>query len=149
MSMRWLRRFFKIRTLSNQWLGFQKQMHFRLLVEELEGRDAPAVYTVANIDDTGAGSLRQAILDANSNPGPDTIEFAIGTGVQTIAPLSALPTITAAVTIDGTTQPGYAGTPIIEIRGDSAGGGIDGLTITGSDSIISGLVVNRFSTEAL
>ena len=38
---------------------------------------AAATFTVININDSGAGSLRQAILDANANPGPDTIDFAI------------------------------------------------------------------------
>ena len=68
-------------------------------------------FTVINTNDSGPGSLRQAILGANANSGLDTIVFSIGSGPQTIAPLSALPTITDPVVIDGTTQPGYAGTP--------------------------------------
>lgn len=65
-------------------------------------------YTVTNTADSGAGSLRQAILDANGTPGvADTIAFNIrGAGVHTITPASGLPTITDAVTIDGYTQPG-------------------------------------------
>ena len=74
-----------------------------------------ATYSVTNTNDSGAGSLRQAILDANTNAGADTITFAIGTGPQTISPLSPLPTITDPVTIDGTTQPGFSGSPIIEL----------------------------------
>ena len=35
-------------------------------------------YTVTTTANSGAGSLRQAILDANANPGADTITFAIG-----------------------------------------------------------------------
>ena len=71
-------------------------------------------YTVTNTSDSGAGSLRQAILDANANPGADTITFAVagagcdGSGVCTILPQSALPLITDAVTIDGYTQAGAA-----------------------------------------
>jgi titin len=97
-------------------------------------------------NDSGAGSLRQAILDANADHGPDTIAFAIGGGgVQTIRPTSPLPTITAAVTIDGTTQPGYAGTPLIVLNGDNARvSGNNGLTITGGNSVVKGLVVNGF-----
>src|SRR5678809_59081 len=55
-----------------------------------------------------AGSLRKAILDANSNPGPDLIDFQIlsAGGVQTISPPSLLPVINDSVTIDGYTQPG-------------------------------------------
>ena len=82
------------------------------------GSAQAATFTVTNTDDSGAGSLRQAILDANANPGLDTIAFDIGgVGHQTIQPLSALPTITDPVIIDGGTQDGFAGTPIIEIDG--------------------------------
>src|ERR1700752_756775 len=66
----------------------------------------PFVFTVTNTNDSGTGSLRQAILDANSMGG-GTIGFNIaGSGVHTISPLSQLPTITQTVTIDGYTQPG-------------------------------------------
>ncbi len=74
------------------------------------------VFVVNTTADSGPGSLRQAILDANNLPGlAVTIDFAIpGTGVQTIEPITPLPSITASVLIDGTTQPGFAGTPLIE-----------------------------------
>src|SRR5262245_46843093 len=64
-------------------------------------------YTVTSVADTGVGTLRQAILDANANPGADTIAFAIvGTGPHTISLASVLPDITESVTIDGYTQAG-------------------------------------------
>ena len=72
---------------------------------------------VTNPNDSGAGSLRQAILDSNASVGvPDTIAFNIpGTGVRTITPLTGFPTITDPVIIDGTTQPGWVlGSPIVE-----------------------------------
>jgi hypothetical protein len=64
-----------------------------------------ATYTVTNTNDSGAGSLRQAIIDANANPGTDTIDFNIpcGGGVCTITPTSPLPTLTD----DDTTIDGY------------------------------------------
>ncbi len=66
-----------------------------------------ATYTVTSTADSGAGSLRQAITDANGNPGADTINFNIvGSGVHTIAPATALPNLTDAVTINGYSQPG-------------------------------------------
>jgi hypothetical protein len=66
-----------------------------------------ATYTVTNTSDTGAGSLRQAIMDANTNPGADTIVFNIpGGGVQTIVLTTWLPNTTDPVTVDGYTQPG-------------------------------------------
>src|SRR5437899_10319590 len=41
----------------------------------LEGRIAPATFTVTNANDSGPGSLRQAILDTNASPTIDTISF--------------------------------------------------------------------------
>jgi Calx-beta domain/Domain of unknown function (DUF4214) len=92
------------------------------------------------------GSLRQAIISANNTPGTDTITFSIGLGAQTIAPLSSLPIITDPAIIDGTTQPGFNGTPIIELKGTSAGAGSVGLQINAGGSTVRGLVINRFST---
>jgi CSLREA domain-containing protein len=89
-------------------------------------------------------TLREAIHAANTNAGPDTIRFSIGSGAKTIAVTSALPTITDPVTIDGTTQPGFAGTPIIVLSGASAGTGVNGLNITAGSSTITGLVINGF-----
>jgi len=112
-----------------------------------------ATITVTNTNDSGAGSLRQAITDANTSVGvADTIEFAIGSGQQSIAPTTPLPFITDTLTIDGTTQPGGAtcGTNfidrnlLIEINGTSDG--TDSLLRfdSGSDgSTIKGLVLNR------
>ena len=78
----------------------------------------PTIFTVTNTNDSGAGSLRRAINDANFNAGADAIYFSIpGAGVHTIHALSDLPTITDPVTIDGTTQSGYAGIPLVEIHG--------------------------------
>ena len=63
--------------------------------------------TVTNTNNSGAGSLRDAIICANNSPGTDTIDFNIpGTGPHTIQPLSDLPWITDPVIIDGYTQPG-------------------------------------------
>ena len=109
-------------------------------------------YTVTNTASSGAGSLRQAILDANSRPGLDMIVFSVGSGQQTISPGSgalALPSISDPLVIDGTTQPGYAGTPIIVLNGSSAGGGANGLFITAGSSTVKGLVINRFSGNGI
>jgi hypothetical protein len=68
---------------------------------------AAGVFMVTNNSDAGAGSLRQAILDANAAAGADTIQFAIpGSGVHTIALTSQLPAISGSLTIDGFTQSG-------------------------------------------
>ena len=110
-----------------------------------------------NTGDDGAGSLRQAILDANAAAGADTINFNIpGGGVQTITPQSTLPTITSPVTIDGYTQPGAAANTLadgnnavllIELNGTSATG--NGLISTAGTSTVRGLVINRFSGSGI
>src|SRR5260370_37182780 len=79
-------------------------------LEALEDRCLPTVMFVTNTLDFGAGSLRQAILDANQNPGPDLIDFNIpGSGVQTIAVGNTtglpLPDITEPLALDGYSQP--------------------------------------------
>jgi hypothetical protein len=100
-------------------------------------------FIVVNTNNTGAGSLRQAILDANANAGTDTIHFNIpGQGVKTIALTSALPVINEPLIIDGTTQPGFSGTPIVELDGISEN--FNGLDITAGNSTVKGLVISRF-----
>jgi len=127
-------------------------MHSRFLVGATSINESSLAFSpqmmtfiVTNTNDTGAGSLREAITVANSNVGADLITFNISpAGPQTITPLSALPTITDPLTIDGTTQPGFAGTPIIELNGSSTPPGTNGLLINAGGSTVRGLVVNRF-----
>ncbi len=119
---------------------------------------AAMTFTVTNTGDSGAGSLRQAIMDANANAGADMIVFSIdSSGVQTITPLSLLPSITDSVIIDGYTQPGASPNTLavgndavllIELNGASAIPPLtafDGLlVITAGNSTVRGLVINRF-----
>jgi hypothetical protein len=108
---------------------------------------APIVVT--NTSDSGAGSLRQAITSANSASGPVTIDFDIpGAGVQTIFLSSTLPAITNPTIIDGTSQPGYAGSPLIALNGDS-GEITEGLVITGGGSTVKGLTINGFADAGI
>jgi uncharacterized repeat protein (TIGR01451 family) len=126
------------------------------------GQAAPAVtmiqpqatLTVTSTNDSGPGSLRDAINQANASPGVDTIRFSIpGGGVRTITPLSSLPTIVEALVIDGTTQPGFSGVPLIELDGTNFPAirdtGVDGLRITGGGSVVRSLAINRFGDDAI
>jgi titin len=114
----------------------------RLVLEALETRQVLSnIFTVTNVADSGAGSLRAAITAADALPAntPSTINFKItggsGSGpYQFINTASALPQITNRATIDGSTQPGYAGSAIIIIDGASAGAGVDGLSYTAGAS---------------
>ena len=107
------------------------------------------VFAVTNTNDSGPGSLRQAILDSNAaTGGANTIDFAIpAAGVQVVSPLSPLPAIVNPVLIDGFSQPGYSGTPLIELNGSQAGLA-SGLTITGPNVTIRGLDINGFTSGA-
>ncbi|MDX6443533.1 MAG: trimeric autotransporter adhesin [Blastocatellia bacterium] len=140
----------------------------------------PATLTVNTTDDNDFTaclvahcSLREAINAANFNVDTNTINFDIpisdsnrdGTsGVFTISPASALPTITNPVTIDGYTQTPCAGPNappcskpntqtdntddaviLIELTGINAGLNTDGLVLSGGNlSTVSGLIINRF-----
>ncbi len=109
-----------------------------------------ATFTVTTTNDSGAGSFRQAILDANAAAGMDTISFNISpSGTNTISLLTALPVITNSVVIDGTTQPGYLGSPIVELNGLSAPAATDGIKITVGNCTVRGLVINRFKGDGI
>src|SRR5438477_245758 len=82
-------------------------------------------------------------------PRPDTISFAIpGAGTHTIALLSPLPLVFDPAVIDATTQPGFAGMPLVELDGSSAGANANGLDVL-ADNAVRGLVINRFSGSAI
>lgn len=106
-----------------------------------------SIHLVTNTSDSGPGSLRQAMLDANADgTTPRSIQFAIGVGVQTIQPLTALPVLTASqIIIDGSTQPGWsAGNPVIVIDGTNAAFAFDAFTLNGtSNCTIQDLVINN------
>ncbi|HBJ36743.1 MAG TPA: hypothetical protein DDZ51_18705, partial [Planctomycetaceae bacterium] len=110
-----------------------------------------ATFTVTNTNDSGAGSLRQAILDANALAGHDTITFNIaGGGVHTINLSSILPTITDQVTINAATESDYAGTPLIVLHG--GGTIVDGFRLyggTSSGSTIRGFAITGFTSDAI
>ncbi len=114
--------------------------------------------TVVNVNSTGNGSLGQVIANANalSNAGLAQVGYTAGTenvifmisngsaapglragnnyftaGVATLTPTSALPTISDPLILDATKQPGYSGTPLLQLNGSGAGGGANGLSISG------------------
>ncbi len=115
----------------------------------------PLVAVVTTAADSGPGSLRQAILDANAAGAAVSrrIEFKIpGAGVHTIAPLTELPVITRAVTLDGLSQPGSAAntstnefkpTLLIRLDGANLPPGSDGLRLETIDCVVRGLIFLR------
>jgi hypothetical protein len=109
-------------------------MRCRLHVEALEDRFLPSTFTVFNLNDSGAGSLRQAVFDANANPGADVIDFALGV-TGTISLTGGQVTITDDLQIDGpgASQIAVSGNDASRVFGISAGTTftLAGLTITG------------------
>lgn len=121
-----------------------------------------AAFVVTNTNDSGAGSLRQAIADTSNNGSAvtDTITFNIaGSGVKTIKLQSSLPAISTPVIIDGYTQPnssantnvsgGLNAVPLIELDGSNAGSNGLLIDLGAPGSVIRGLVINRFPNAGL
>lgn len=91
-----------------------------------------ATFVVTNAANSGEGTLRAAITNANVLLGPDTITFNIGGGgFRQITVTSALPSVVDAALLDGTTQPGYSNQPLIQVV-HAATGFVSGLTLAGS-----------------
>jgi hypothetical protein len=130
----------------------------RPALELLEDRQLPSTFVVLNTGDNGGvnpaphagtGTLRQAIVDANATSGPSTIQFQIGSGPQTIALAAGLPQLVVPVVLDGSTQPGFAGTPLVELDGSGAGAAVDGLVLAGGGSTVRDLAFGDFSGNGI
>jgi hypothetical protein len=134
-------------------------------LEALEDRSLPSTFVVTNVNDAGAGSLRQAILSSNATTsedgedGPNQIFFNIpGTSVHTIFVGSTthqpLPVITFPVGIDGaSTQPGASVNTLsvgdnsvlrIELDGSKLGPGFNGLDLQCGGCLVAGLMIDNF-----
>jgi len=107
--------------------------------------------THMSCDFGGAGtcSLRDAITKSNAIQGW-SMQFAIGTGPKTINVSTDLPDIITRGTIDGTTQPGYAGAPIIEVHKMAATSAQHAFHVTADGLVtVRALVINNFPDFAI
>ena len=106
---------------------------------------------VTNTNNHGEGSLRQAIITANATVGLDMIVFNIpGSGAKIINPQTGLPEITDPVVIDATTQPGFAGSPVVALDGTGlAGSDATGLLISANGTTVRGLAIGRFDNAGI
>lgn len=131
----------------------------KLSFEALEIRRLLAILQVTNTADSGLGSLRHAIEQANSTPEFDEIHFSLlGGGVQVISPTSGLPTIEAPVAIRGFTQNGSqrptaepeSGIWRVELSGANVVSGI-GISLgpTANGSIIEGIRFTQWESRAI
>jgi hypothetical protein len=135
-----------------------------------------ATFIVTNTNDSGVGSLRDAINQANGDPvSPVKIDFNVPTGLLTppvaggvavIQPLTPLPVIRNihghGITLDGFTQPGSSvapGTPsslVVKVVLDGSMVSIPlppfyahGLHIMSSGNKVQGLCVHRFPHDGI
>jgi CSLREA domain-containing protein/uncharacterized repeat protein (TIGR01451 family) len=115
----------------------------------------PPPYVVNSAGDPGVGScnstectLREAINASNGSPGFEEIHFDLPGGSLLLQPVSGLPAITDPVLLDGTTQPGYAGTPIVQLDGSSSAA-VPGLSLTGGGTTVRGLVISDWGQEGI
>jgi hypothetical protein len=119
--------------------------------------DIGSTFVVSTTADSGTGSLRDAITQANLHPGADTIRFDLPAplvdGAHTITPRSALPILTDTVWLDASREPDALalGRPVVELVGTDAGGSASALVLAdGSDgSLVRGLVISQFGGAAI
>ena len=103
------------------------------------------LYVVYNTDDSGPGSLRQAILDGNDGPDENMIIFQLaGSGPFVINLQSPLPAIASPTILDGWSQSGSNAAPIVEVVGLS--NTFDGLVLQSGPSVVQGLSLHGFAT---
>jgi parallel beta-helix repeat protein len=128
-------------------VGREVEGTLTVTIEDQGGRHYLVTNTSAS--DEAEGSLPWALRQANlfSVGTPDIIEFSIpGTGPHTIQ-LSEELFLRETVTIDGRTQPGYNGTPLIHI--DANGSNTAFNLFDGDDSLIAGLHITNFNSKAI
>jgi len=114
------------------------------------GPASAATFVVTNTDDVGPGSLRAAITAANATGASDTIKFNIpGAGGHVITLASALPPITQPVVINGQTQPGFAGEPLVELHNGTGSASTTGLDVKAGPTKVLGLAVTGFGAGLL
>ena len=108
----------------------------------------PETFVVTNTNDSGRRIAASGDPRRECSTGTrDTITFNIpGSGPHSIVLQSALPMITDSAVIDGTTEPDFAGTPIVELDG-SALPDPYGLHITAGNSVVRGLVISGFGSS--
>ncbi|MGI8788865.1 MAG: carboxypeptidase regulatory-like domain-containing protein [Pyrinomonadaceae bacterium] len=111
-----------------------------------------ATFTVANFDDSGPGSLRQAIIDANNMPNspvntPDNIVIPSTFSDGTIKLMTPLPAITDSVTI--TSQTTNTRTELNGLATQNGATPSIGFDIQAPNCRITGFVINRFGDAGI
>jgi len=122
--------------------------------------DNTQTYVVENTNNSGAGSLRQALLDANQTSLPKVVQFDIpGSCPRTIVVTGALPPITVPIELLGSTQPdsrpnddpkGYNGAICIALNGGgTVATGLHFMTSAGQEMTVEGMHFSGFTSEGV
>jgi parallel beta-helix repeat protein len=154
MLMTWQRALAQRAKTFRRGFALKRRHHsFRPMVEMLEDRMLlSTIFTVTDPTDAGGpNTLRAAIIAVNSGL-DNEIDFNLGSsGVQTITLKSALPVIQKSVFINGGSEPGFSGTPLVVINGNGVSG--NGFVLDGVGSVtsntISGLVIENFTGNGI
>src|SRR5262249_24217347 len=148
------------RSLDRRWAlqqTLRRKQAFRRLAcrpppEALEDRFLLSAYVVTSDADSGPGTLRDAITQANLG-NYNEIDFKIDTvgSEQRIDLASGLPALTASnVFINGLSQGGSGNTTqLIKLNGTNAGSDTDGLDLEGANCTVSGLMTRDFSENGI
>jgi parallel beta-helix repeat protein len=137
---------------------YKNHLHINNITQIYQSKNLPFFVVTSTADDPDASigdgsaaslngdvTLRSALQETNSLAGEQIVYFYIpGIAPYTIQPGSALPDITDPVFLDGTTQHGYAGSPVLQTTGTYGG-----ITITAGNSTINGLSLNSSSGYGL
>jgi hypothetical protein len=127
------------------------------MLDALGSREMLSAFYVSNTSsDSGVqGSLPWALLQANNTPGLDYIDFDLPGGGPHVITLGQTLFLNDQVVIDGTTQPGYAGSPLVYVEGSASTQSLfllqsdSNLGTTSSGSTIQGLGMYSYATNAV
>ncbi|MBI2926743.1 MAG: HYR domain-containing protein [Verrucomicrobia bacterium] len=150
---------FALTSISSSYLGFTRDAGIKdiagvsiyngdnggVIFDNLKFDVAPGICRVTTLNDSGPGSLREAINCANANPGLDNIIFDVAGTINVLSELPAINDNSGGTVVDGATAPGYSGDPVVELRGPGTSS-FTGIKIRSADNAIRALAITAFRT---
>src|SRR6202047_5035858 len=145
MSALWFVRWLHKKARSSHAGTKAKPKRFRPRILDLEKRIVPSTFAVVNNADSGAGTLRAALVLANSATDAATINFSLSAST-TITLTSILPALAnpKGILISGLTQQPVQSTPLVTLQGSGAAASGDSLTLLDNGNVIQDLQIQGF-----